>query len=38
MYRIIFVIILILHLLSNKRVDFKDIEIPVAQIFVENVE
>jgi hypothetical protein len=31
-------IILVLHLFNNKRVDFKDIEIPLAQIFVESTK
>jgi len=38
MYRIIFAIILILHLFNNKRVDFKEIIIPIPQIFVENTK
>jgi hypothetical protein len=31
-------IILILHLFSNKRVDFKEIIVPIPQIFVESIK
>ncbi len=31
-------IILVLHLFNNKRVDFKEIIIPLAQTFVESTK